>query len=96
MRKTNEQKIGVVIKNLLKNQKLKGRLEELDLIDKCKEMLGENLMKFIKDIAINDGRLIIQVSSAVVRNELSYQKSKIRKKINDQSKSEIIKQIILK
>ena len=96
MRKTNQQKIGEVIKNLLKNQKLKGRLEELSLIDTCKEMLGENLMKFIKDISVNDGKLIIQVSSAVVRNELAYQKSKIKKKINDQQKSEIIKQIILK
>ena len=96
MRKSNQQQIGAVIKKLLKNQQLEGRLQELDLLDNCKEILGENLMKFVKEISIKDGILSIKVSSAVVRNELSYQKSKIIEKMNNQAENEIVKEIILK
>ena len=96
MRKSNQQQIGTVIKKLLKNQQLEGRLQELDLLEKCKEILGEKLMKFVKEISIRDGILNIKVSSAVVRNELSYQKSKIIEKMNNQAGNKIVKEIILK
>ena len=96
MRKSNQQQIGTVIKKLLKNQQLEGRLQELDLLDKSKEILGEKLMKFVKEISIRDGILNIKVSSAVVRNELSYQKSKIIEKMNNQAGNKIVKEIILK
>ena len=96
MRKSNQQSIGIVIKRLLKNQQLEGRLKELDVLELSKELLGKNLMKYINDLSIKNGKLIIKVRSAAVRNELSYQKSEIIKKINEQVGNEILKEIILK
>jgi len=96
MRKSNQQSIGIVIKKLLKNQKLEGRLKELDVLELSKELLGENLMKYINDLSIKNGKLIIKVRSAAVRNELSYQKSEIIKKINKQVGNKILQEIILK
>lgn len=96
MRKSNQQKIGSVIKKLLKNQQLEYRLKELDLLDRCKEILGEKLMKFVNEISIKNEKITIKVNSAAVRNELFYQKSKIIKKINNQVEGSILKEIILK
>ena len=96
MRKSNQQSIGVVIRKLLKNQKLEGRLQELDVLNFCEEVLGKNLMKYISDLSFRKRTLIIKVKSAVVRNELSYQKSEILKKINEKTAKEIVKEIILK
>ena len=96
MRRSNQQAIGAVIKKLLKNQKLEGRLKELDVLKLSKELLGKNLMKYINDLSVKNGTLIIKIKSAVVRNELSYQKSEIIKKINEQVGNKIIKEIILK
>ena len=96
MRKSNQQSIGAVIRKLLKNQKLEGRLKELDVLKLSEELLGKNLMKYINDLSVKNGALIIKVKSAVVRNELSYQKSEIIKKINEQVGNEILKEIILK
>ena len=36
-------------------------------------------MQYINHLSVKNGTLIIKVKSAVVRNELSYQKSKIQK-----------------
>lgn len=96
MRKSNQQSIGAVIRKLLKNQKLEGRLKELDVLKLSEELLGKNLMKYINDLSVKNGTLIIKVKSAVVRNELFYQKSEIIKKINEQVGNEILKEIILK
>ena len=96
MRKSNQQSIGIVIKKLLKDQKLEGRLKELDVLELSKELLGKNLMKYINDLSIKNGTLIIKVRSAAVRNELSYQKSGIIKQINKQVGNKILKEIILK
>ena len=96
MRKSNQQSIGIVIKKLLKDQKLEGRLKELDVLELSKELLGKNLMKYINDLSVKNGTLIIKVRSATVRNELSYQKSAIIKKINKQVGNKILQEIILK
>ena len=96
MRKSNEQSIGEVIRKLLKNQKLSGRLLELDAIQSCENILGKELMKYINEITFKKGKLIIKVKSAAVRNELSYQKGKILDKINHTSKNEIVREVILR
>ena len=96
MRKSNQQAIGNIIKKLLKNQKLESRLKELDVLNYCEEVLGKNLMKYISDLSFRKGRLVIKVNSAVVRNELSYQKSEILKKINEKTTERQVKEIILK
>ena len=96
MRKSNQQAIGNIIKKLLKNQKLDGRLQELDVLNYCEEVLGKNLMKYIGDLSFRKGRLVIKVKSAVVRNELFFQKSEILKKINEKIEEGIVKEIILK
>jgi hypothetical protein len=53
-------------------------------------------MKYINDLSVKNGTLIIKVKSAAVRNELSYQKSEIIKKINKQVGNKILQEIILK
>ena len=96
MRKSNQQSIRAVIKRLLKNQKLEGRLQELDVLNNCEEVLGKNLMKYISNLSFREGILVIKMKSAVVRNELFYQKNEILKKINQKTAKEIVKEIILK
>ena len=96
MKRLNQQIIGTVIKKLLKKQNLKVRLEELNVLDYSKEVLGINLMKYITDLSIEKNTLFIKVNSSVVRNELSYQKTNLRKRINKKTGKEFLKEIVLK
>ncbi|MAS52953.1 MAG: hypothetical protein CMD20_07095 [Flavobacteriales bacterium] len=41
-----------------------------------------------------DGKLLIRLDSAALRNELSFGKSKIVKSLNDELGTEIVKEII--
>ena len=96
MNKSNHQFIGSIIKKVLKDQKLDLRLNELDVLDYIKELLGKNIMKYISNISFKDRILIIKTKSSAVRSELSFQKSEIIDSINKNYSSITINEIILK
>ena len=96
MKRDNTNIIGDIVRKLMSNPKLAKKLDELDALNICKEVIGEKLNKYINDIIISNGKLIIKLKSAVLRNELSYQKTNIITKVNNKLGKEIIKEIILK
>ncbi len=96
MRKTNLMNIGVVIKKLMQNPKLVDRLEKLDVLDIWKDIIGKDLEKYIAEARIKDNILYVKVKSSIVKNELSYKKTDLIKKINKKIGKEIIKDINLK
>ena len=96
MKRDNTNIIGDIVRKLMRNPKLAKKLDELDALNICKEVIGEKLNQYINDIIISNGKLIIKLKSAVLRNELSYQKTNIITKVNNKLGKEIIKEIILK
>ena len=96
MRRDNNQKLGEVIRKLMKNPKLSKKLDKLDAIDVWQEIIGPPLSKYITDQKIYKGILYVKLKSAVVRNELNYKKSDLMKQINQKIGKELITNIVLK
>ena len=96
MRGDNTSNVGDVIRKLMKNPKLADKMDELDALDVWKELMGENLQKFVVGAKMYKGNLHVTLSSSVLRNELSYKKSELKEKINQKLGKEIVKEIILK
>ena len=96
MRLKNNQRLGDVIKKIMSTPKLSVKLDKLDAIDCWKEIIGEQLCKFVIDQKINNGILHVRLKSSVVRNELGYQKSELIEKINQKIGKNIITDIVLK
>lgn len=94
--RTHNRKIGDIIRKLMSNPKLAGKLDKLDALQIWEELIGEQLCKYITDQKIYKGTLYVKLRSAVVRNELSYKKSEFIQKINNQLGKELIKEIVLK
>ena len=96
MRGDNTSNVGDVIRKLMKNPKLADKMDELDALDVWKELIGDNLQKFVVGAKMYKGNLHVKLSSSVLRNELSYQKSELKERINQKLGKEIVKEIILK
>ena len=96
MRRNNTQNVGDIIRKLMKNPKLAEKMNELDALDVWKDLIGDNLQKFVVGAKIYNGSMYIKLSSSVFRNELSYKKSEIKEQINNRLGREIVKEIILK
>lgn len=94
--KSNNNKVGDIIRKLMKHPKLAARLDKLDVLHAWEEIIGPVLCKYIIDQKICKGILYVKLKSAVVRNELSYKKSEFIREINQKVGKDLISDIILK
>ena len=96
MRGNNNQKVGDIIRKLMKNPKLAEKLDKLDALRAWEEIIGVQLCKYIINQKIYKGVLYVKLKSAVVRNELSYKKSEFISQINQKLGKKLINDIVLK
>ena len=96
MRGNNNRLIGDVIRKLMKNPKLAGKLDELDALQAWDEIIGKQICKYVADQKIYKGTLYVKLKSAVVRNELSYKKSEFISQINNRLGKKLLTNIVLK
>ena len=89
-------KIDSLIKKITNKPKISEGLRKIDIQEVVKNVLGKNLLNYIKDIHVMDEKLIIKLNSSSLRSELSYSKDKLLKNINDNFQESEIKEIILK
>ena len=89
-------KIDSLIKKITKKPKISEGLRKIDIQEVVKNVLGNNLLNYIKDIHVIDKKLIIKLNSSSLRSELSYSKDKLLQNINDNLQESEIKEIILK
>ena len=96
MRGNNNRVIGDIIRKLMKNPKLAGKLDELDALQAWEEIIGKQIYKYVADQKIYKGTLYVKLKSAVVRNELSYKKSELISQINNRLGKKLLTNIVLK
>ena len=95
-RKTNEQSLGDVIQDYLREIGWQQKLDEIKIIIEWDKVLGPTLSKYTDEVFIKNKQLHIRLKSATLRQELSYQKSEVIKQLNDSVGKEVITDIILK
>ena len=71
-------------------------LNEFDVHEAWKAVLGPGITSYTQDIAFKRSTLYVKLSSSIVRDELSYGKAKIITMLNEQLKRELILDIVLR
>ena len=87
-------KIDSLIKKITKKPKISEGLRKIDIQEVVKNVLGKNLLNYIKDIHVMDEKLIIKLNSSSLRSELSYGAKKIISLLNDEIGEKTISKII--
>ena len=95
-RKSNQQSLGDVIKDFLLESGWEQKLDEVKKITELDKLLGASLAKYTDEVFISKKMLHIRLNSSTLRQELSYQRSELVKKLNDNVGKEVITDIILK
>ena len=89
-------KVNSTLNNLIKNSSLKEGLNNIKIQNIWKKTMGDNINSYTSEITLRKHTLYINLSSSVLREELSYGKEKIIKLLNEELKAEIIRKIILR
>jgi len=89
-------KVNSILSNLIKNSSLKGGLNNIKIQTIWKKTMGDNINSYTSEITLKKHTLYVNLSSSVLREELSYGKEKIIKLLNEELNAEIIRKIILR
>jgi hypothetical protein len=92
----NEISLKEAINKLIKHYQLQGKLTETQLNDSWEEIMGKPIAKYTRSLQLNNGRLVVKLSSSVLRQELSYGKNQLIERLNEHFGEAVIRDIVLK
>lgn len=95
-RDADPKSIRDVLGNFIEKNKLQKGIDKVDVAEAWRDVMGPAIAKYTTQIKLDGDRLMVQLSSSVLREELSYGKEKIRTNLNEQLGREIIKKVVLR
>lgn len=95
-RVSNEGSIGDVLKEFIEKNKLQSGMDKINVEEAWKSLMGNGVNSYTKEVVLKGTTLYVSLTSAVLREELSYGKQKIIKMINEELRKEVIKEVILR
>lgn len=96
MRKTSEQNIKDVLKDLVETYRLKSKLTQSKVENLWAQLMGKTVVEYTTEIKIRNQKLYVSVNSAPLRQELSYNRAQILTNLNEQLEEEYLKEVIIK
>jgi hypothetical protein len=98
MAKRNNEHISIsdALKEFVDSNKLEKGLNKVNAADAWAKLLGNGVNKYTTAVQLERNTLYVQLSSSVLREELSYGKEKIIAMLNEEMGSEVIKKLILR
>ncbi|PKP26134.1 MAG: DUF721 domain-containing protein [Bacteroidetes bacterium HGW-Bacteroidetes-2] len=88
--------LGDVLKDFVKSNKLNKGLDKVQVIDVWNTMMGPAIEKYTTNIKLERETLYVELSSSVLREELSYGKQKIIDLLNEELGRLLIKELVLR
>ena len=95
-RKAENTPIGDFLKEFIQTNKLEKGLDRLDVKEAWHNVLGPAISKYTTNLLLEGDTLFVQLSSSVLREELSYGKEKIIKLLNEELKKQLITKLVLR
>lgn len=96
LKKSNEYTLKEAIEEMMRTYRLQGKMDEMKLINGWEKVMGAVIVKYTKKIHIENRVLFVELTSAALREELSYGKSKMIKLLNDEAGGNVIDDVILR
>ena len=88
--------IGDALKEFLKQSKLKGGVQSLQIHEAWEKIMGKTIAKYTDKIEIINQTLFISSTVAPLKNELLYQKEKIIERVNEALGERVIKDVVIR
>lgn len=95
VRSLENQSIATIIQQIVQGYPLESKLNQVRIEEIWVEAMGSGVSNYTQSIYLKRDTLFIKLSSAVLRDELSYGKSKIISMLNQALGSNVIKELKL-
>ncbi|MGZ0014743.1 DUF721 domain-containing protein [Yeosuana sp. AK3] len=98
MSKRNNDHISIAdaLKEFVETNKLETGLNKVNVADAWEKLMGNGVNHYTTSVQLEKNTLYVQLSSSVLREELSYGKEKIINLLNEELGKDLIKKLILR
>lgn len=90
-----EYSLGEAMHEFLKGSRIKGGIQALQIEDVWEEIMGKTVARYTDKLQIIGDKLIITTSVAPLKNELVYQKEKIKQRVNEVLGQKLVGEVII-
>lgn len=95
-RLNNESSIGDVLKEIIQVNKLQPGMDQISVKEAWASLMGNGVNSYTKNVVLKGSTLYVELTSAVLREELSHGKSKIIAMINEELRRDLVKDVVLR
>ena len=92
----NQHKLKDVLNDLVGEMKWKEPLNETKIREVWKAKMGTTINSYTKNLNFRKGMLFITITSAPLKQELSYEKEKIQQMLNAELGGKYVEQVIIR
>jgi hypothetical protein len=84
------------LKHIIEANKLQPGIDQIAVKEAWISLMGNGVNSYTKEVTLRKNTLYVELTSAVLRQELSYGKEKIIRMINEEFRRDIVKEIIFR
>ena len=95
-RLSNQSTVGDVLKQIIQVNKLQPGMDQIDVKEAWQNLMGNGVNSYTRNVALRGSTLYVELTSSVLREELSHGKTKIIAMINEELQREVIKDVVLR
>lgn len=95
-KKSNNQTLGEVLTQLIDRYGWGDQLYEAKLASSWDNVTGPLIARHTKEIRYRKGVMMVKVDNAALKQELIYQRQRLKEELNKALKKEIVKDIIIR
>mgnify|MGYP000432213980 FL=1 len=95
-RHNDQQKIDDLLKSFVKENKLEKGLDKVNVEAAWRDLMGNGVNNYTNSVKLHQETLYVELSSSVLREELSYGKEKIIGMLNEALGKDLINKLILR
>jgi len=96
MRKSQTRPIQEVVQEYLKELQIDRKLKEVHLISQWESVMGKTVAVRTRELFIRNHILYVEVTSAVLKNELLMMRQAIIEKLNENAGEKLIEKMVIK
>lgn len=91
-----EYSLGDAMKQFLKQSRLKGSMQALQIEDVWENLMGKTIARYTDKISIHGHTLYIHTNVAPLKQELTFQKEKIISRVNEALGERVVTEVVIK
>lgn len=95
MKKQDFQRIGVVLKSMLKDEKFRQKIAEARVLELWPEKAGKSVANHTKQLFFKNDKLFVEVDSPMLKSDLVMRREQLKNELNENVGFEAVVEIVL-